>query len=78
VGDGGADMLSGPEPVSLSGKYDDKEEYSMRGGLGTCTGLLDLNVGDPGISMYSTLGEQFQEGVSGLVNFVMVNTEKVN
>lgn len=59
MGDGGADMLSGSEPVSLSGKYDDEEVYSMRGGLCTCTGVLDLNVGDPGISMYSTLGEQF-------------------
>jgi len=66
VGDGGADMSSGLESVWPAGKYDDDDdEYSVRGGLGTCTGLLDPDVGyrGSGISTYSTLGEQFRGGI---------------
>ena len=47
----------------------------MIGGLGTCTGLLDL---ETPLATYSKLGDQFQGGVIGSVKFDVVDAENLN
>jgi len=45
------------------------------GGLGTCTGLLDL---ETPLATYSKLGDRFRGGVIGSVKFDVVDAENLN